>query len=164
MSLGQVTINGQTYVERLQIFPFEQNVTVSGQVINTRLILPGVANFRLKGLTRTVVQNHAVSTSFPFKFRLGNSDGSTYYSAAGTNGTLGSNSPSGGSTDAVLDSLMFGNGQFPYPLPVPLFYSASGAILMYVEDVSNNATGSPYTIYFGFHGSYLLQPQGSATS
>jgi hypothetical protein len=39
-----------------------------------------------------------------------------------------------------------------------LFYSASGAIMMEIEDISNQ---SPYTIYFGFHGSYLLQPQGS---
>ena len=154
---GQIKINGVTYTERLQIFPFEFNVSQNGQLSNgVRLVLPGVANFRLKGLTRTVVKSNAVSTACPFKFRLGNSDGSTWYSQGGVGATLGTNSPAGGSTDRVLDSLMFGSGQFPYPLVVPLFYSASGAIMMEIEDISQN---QPYTIYFGFHGSYLLQSQ-----
>jgi hypothetical protein len=159
---GQVTINGVNYTERLQIFPFEFNVTTNGQISNTvRLVLPGVANFWLKGLTRSVAKSNAIVTTCPFKFRLGNSDGTTWYSQSGVGATLGSNSPTGGSTDAVLDSLMFGSGQFPYPMPVPLFYSASSAIMMYIEDISNQ---SPYTIYFGFHGSYLLQSQNSGSN
>jgi hypothetical protein len=156
---GQIKINGVTYTERLQIFPFEFNITTNGQLsTGVRFVLPGVANYRLKGLTRVTVKSNAVVTTCPFKFRLGNSDGTTWYSQGGVGATLGSNSPSGGSTDRVADSLMFGSGQFPYPLVVPLFYSASGAIMMEIEDISNQ---SPYTIYFGFHGSYLLQPQGS---
>jgi hypothetical protein len=164
MSYGQVTVNGVTYIERVQIFPLEVQVANSGQIITgQRVVLPGVANFRLKGLTRTVVKSNAVTTACPFKFRLGNSDGSTWYSQGGVTGTLGSNSPAGGSIDRVLDSLMFGSGQFPYPLIPSLYYSASGAILYEVEDISSNA---PYTIYFGFHGSYLLQapPSGSSGS
>lgn len=161
---GQVTINGQTYTERIDILPFEFDVQTNGQITNgVRYVLPGIANFRLKGLTRTTVKTHQVSTACPFKFRLGNSDGSTWYSQQGVGATLGQNSPAGGSTDAVLDSLMFGTGQFPYPIPVPLFYSASGSIMMYIEDVSNNA---PYTIYFGFHGSFLFiaQPASKGVS
>lgn len=154
---GQIKINGQTYTERLQIFPFEFNVTINGGVYTgVNLVLPGVANFRLKGLTRTVVKSNAVVTTCPFKFRLGNSDGATWYSQGGNGASLGSNSPTGGSIDRVLDSLMFGSGQFPYPLVVPLFYSASSAIKMEIEDISQQ---QPYTIYFGFHGSYLLQSQ-----
>ena len=154
MSYGQVTIDGKTYVERTQIFPLEVNVTVNGQIITgQQIVLPGVANFRLKGLTRTVLKSNAVSTACPFKFRLGNSDGSIWYSQGGNGATVGSNSPTGGSADRVLDALMFGNGQFPYPLVVPLFYSASGGIGWEVEDCSNQ---QPYTIYFGFHGAYLL--------
>lgn len=159
---GQVTIGNTTYTERIDILPFEFDVVNNGQISNgVRYVLPGIANFRMKGLTRSTVKNHAVVTNCPFKFRLGNSDGTTWYSQAGTMNTLGQNSPAGGSTDAVLDSLMFGTGQFPYPLTVPLFYSASGAVLMYVEDVSNNA---PYTIYFGFHGSFLFVAQPNTSS
>ena len=154
MSYGQVTINGKNYTERIQIFPLEVDVTSNGQILTGSLQLPGVANFRLKGLTRVVVKTHAVSSACPFKFRLGNSDGSVWYSQGGVNGTLGTNSPAGGSIDRVLDSLMFGNGQFPFPLVVPLYYSASGSIRWEVEDVSSNST---YTIYFGFHGSYLFE-------
>lgn len=156
---GQIKINGVTYIERLQIFPYELQCSANGQISSgINLQLPGVANFRLKGLTRTVVKSNAVVTTCPFKFRLGNSDGSTWYSQGGNNAPLGSNSPSGGSIDRVLDSLMFGSGQFPYPLVVPLFYSASSSIRMEFEDISGN---SPYTVYLGFHGSYLLQPQNS---
>jgi hypothetical protein len=154
MSYGQVTINGVNYTERIQIFPYEFSISANGQMSNTRFVLPGVANFRLKGLTRTVIKSNAPSTTCPFKFRLGNSDGSTWYSQGGTGATLGVGSPAGGSIDRVLDSLMFGTGQFPYPLVVPLFYSASGSIPMEIEDISNN---QPYTIYFAFHGSYLFQ-------
>jgi hypothetical protein len=155
---GQITINGQTYTTRWQIFPYEVQVASNGQIIYTNALLPGVANFMLKGLTRATVKSNAVVTTCPFKCKIGNSDGTVWYSQGATNGTLGSNSPTGGSIDRVLDSLMFGSGQFPYPLPVPLFYSASSSIKLEIEDISNQ---SPYTIYFGFHGSYLFQPQGS---
>ena len=153
MSYGQVTINGKTYTERAQIFPLEVDVISNGQILTGALQLPGVANFRLKGLTRVTVKNHAIS-ALPFKFRLGNSDGATWYSQGGVNGQLGTNSPAGGSIDRVIDSLMFGSGQFPFPLVVPLYYSASGSIRYEIEDVSNSPT---YTIYFAFHGAYLFE-------
>jgi hypothetical protein len=135
----------------------EISCTANGQIITgQRVVLPGVANFILKGLTRAVVKSNAVqTTACPFKFRLGNSDGSVYYSQGGATGTLGAASPAGGSIDRVLDPLMFGNGAFPYPLPTPLFFSASGAIIWEFEDVSNN---QPYTVYAAFHGAYLLEP------
>ena len=78
-----------------------------------------------------------------FRFKLGNSDGATWYSASGV----------GGTTDRVLDTLIFGSGQFPFALIPPLFYSANANIQYEVEDVSNVV---PYTIFFNFIGSYLL--------
>lgn len=153
MSYGIVTIDGKNYIERIQIFTLEVDVATNGAILQGSLVLPGVANFRLKGLTRAVLKNNVPSTVCPFKFRLGNSDGSTWYSQGGNGASLGTNSPTGGSTDRVMDSLMFGNGQFPYPLTVPIFYGASSSIKWEVEDCSNQAT---YTIYFGFHGAYLI--------
>jgi hypothetical protein len=150
---GQVTVDGKNFIERIQTFTLEQDVTSNGQILQGSLVLPGVANFRLKGLTRAVLKSHAPSTACPFKFRLGNSDGNTWYSQGGNSAQLGSNSPVGGSTDRVLDSLIFGNGQFPFPLTVPIFYGASSSIKWEIEDCSNNA---PYTIYFGFQGAYLI--------
>ena|ERR1700723_217693 len=162
MSYGQVTIDGVKYIERVQVFPMEVSVTVNGQIQTPRMVLPGVANFRLKGLTRTTINSttHAV-TAFPFKFRIGNSDGSIFYVNGGVGATLGAASPVGGSTDRVLDSLIFGNGQFPWPVPVPIFYGASSSIVCEFEDVTNAATATPYTIYLGFHGAYLIPSSSS---
>jgi hypothetical protein len=142
-SFGTITINGKNYVERLQIFPFEISITSNPQVLTQqRVVLPGVADFLLKGLTRATVVSGAV-TARPFKFKLGNTDGAVWYMAGGL----------GGTTDRVLDTLCFGNGQFPYPIIPAIFYSASSSILFEIEDVSSSV---PYTIYGAFHGSYLL--------
>lgn len=142
---GRVTINGKDYIERVQSFPVELTVTVALSVITQqRVALPGVANFLLKALAReTVIAG--VPTVRRFRFKLGNSDGSTWYSAAGN----------GGTTDRVLDSLIFGSGQFPYALTPPIFYSANSSINFEVEDVGGVA-GVPYTIFMHFIGSYLL--------
>ena len=143
MQYGVVTIDGQQYVERAQIFPYDLNITTNYQILTQqRVTLPGVANFLLKGLTRETTVN-GQSTAIRFKFRLGNSDGSTWYISGG----IGSN------TERALDTLCFGSGMFTYPIIPPIPYSAGSNIIFEVEDLSGAA---PYVINFAFHGAYLI--------
>ena len=151
MQYGIVEIDGQQYVERAQIFPANVNVTVNFQVLTQqRVTLPGVANFLLKGLTRETTANGA-STSIRFKFRLGNSDGQTWYISGGV----------GADSDRAIDTAVFGSGMFPYPLIPPIPYSAGANIVFEIEDISGIATATPYVINMAFHGSYLI-PVGAA--
>lgn len=148
MQYGVVTIDGVQYIERAQIFPFDLTMNQNFQVLmQQRLSLPGVANFLLKGLTREVTIN-GVSQARRFKFRLGNSDGSTWYFSGGI----------GGTTERVVDTNCFGTAQFPYPLIPPIPFSAGANIMFEVEDISGN---TPYVINFAFHGSYLIPVSGS---
>jgi hypothetical protein len=143
MQYGVVTIDRQDYIERAQVFPLDLTINQNFQILmQQKVALPGVANFLLKGLTREVTVNGA-SDSRRFKFRLGNSDGTTWYFAGGI----------GSTTDRVIDTCCFGTGQFPFPLIPPIPYSAGASILFEVEDLSGAA---PYTISFAFHGSYLI--------
>ena len=142
-SAGQVTIDGKQYTKRHQVLPLEVPVTVNGQVITPTLTLPGIAMFMLRGLTREILQNNLPVTNIRFRFRLGNSDGGIWYSVGGV----------GGTTDRVIDTLMFGSGQFPYILDPFILFTASASLKLEVEDLSQNA---PYTIYFGFQGAWLL--------
>lgn len=142
---GTVMINGKTYIEREQSFPLQVDVTVNNQVKTGSLVLPGTADFWLKAMMRETVVS-GVSTAERFKFRLGNSDGSTWYQSGGA----------GGATDRVIDTLLFGSGQFPFVLCPYIYYSASGSLLYEVEDITGTATATPYTIYFSFRGSYLI--------
>jgi len=144
---GVVNINGNNYLERWQIIPIQVSVTVNAQIIAPFTSpLPGVYDFRLKALTRETLVNGAPAVR-RFRFKLGNSDGAIWYSQGGL----------GSTTDRVLDSLMFGNGQFPYPIIPALFYGKNASFNMEVEDLSNAV---PYTIAFAFHGAYLI-PVGS---
>lgn len=142
MGYGTIQINGKTYVERDQTFPMEVAVTVNLSVQRVVLALPGVADFLLKSLTRETVVAGA-SAARRFRFRFGNTDGGTYYQSGGN----------GGATDRVIDTLIFGSGQFPFVLCPYIFYSASASIVCEIEDVSSN---QPYTIFFAFRGSYLF--------
>ena len=139
MGYGTVTIGGKTYIEREQTFPYELAVTVNLSVTKVSLTLPGTADFWLKALTRETVVNGA-SAARRFKFKLGNSDGSTWYQSGGA----------GGTTDRVIDTLLFGSGQFPFVLNPYIYNGASSSIQMEIEDVCYN---QPYTIYFAFRGS-----------
>jgi len=139
---GTVTINGQTYIEREQSFPLVVDVSTNGGIYNGTLALPGTADFWLKALTRETVVSGA-SEARRFSFRLGNSDGSTWYQSGGA----------GGSTDQVIDTLLFGSGQFPFVLNPYIYYSASGSIQYQITDISQD---QPYSIYFSFRGSYLI--------
>ena len=146
MQFGVVTIDGVQYIERSQIFPAVNDVTANQQILAQQKVnLPGVANFLLKGLTREVTVA-GISQARRFRFRLGNSDGMTWYFAGGI----------GSPTQRVMDTLCFGTAQFPYPLIPPIPYSAAASIVYEIEDVSLLA---PYTINFGFHGSYLIPVQ-----
>jgi hypothetical protein len=151
MQYGVVTIDGQQYVERAQIFPYDVNIISPYQILTQlRVTLPGVANFLLKGLTRETTVN-GISTAERFKFRLGNSDGATWYISGG----IASN------TERCLDTLCFGNGMFPFPLIPPIPYSAGSNIIFEVEDLTglvdvNGVPFSGYTINFAFHGAYLI--------
>jgi hypothetical protein len=141
---GVVTIDGQDYVERAQVFPAIVNITTNNQIlIAQRVVLPGVANFLLKGLTRETVDALGFSQALRFRFRLGNSDGGTWYISAGI----------GEPNDRVIDTAVFGTGQFPFVLIPPIPYSAGANITYEIEDVSGQA---PYVINLAFHGSYLI--------
>ena len=145
---GVVTMDGQDYIERIQVFPVTFSVTQQYQVsTGQRVTLPGVANFRLKGLTREVIQNGA-TVALRFAFRLGNSDGTTWYFSGGL----------GETTDRVIDTCCFGTGAFPFPLTPPLSYSAGSNIMFEIEDLGTyqEPTFVPYTINLAFHGSYLI--------
>lgn len=148
MQYGVIEIDGQEYIERVQVFPQDVTVTTALQIqTQLRVTLPGIANFLLKGLTRETTAGGA-SVVRRFKFRLGNSDGQTWYIAGGV----------GANTDRAMDTLVMGTGAFPYPLIPPIPYSAGANIVFEVEDISGAV---PYTINFAFHGSYLI-PVGTA--
>ena len=157
MQYGVIEIDGQQYIERAQIFPQDVPITTNFQVVQGRVTLPGVANFTLKGLTRDITA--AVTAVRRFKFRLGNSDGQTWYVSGGI----------GSTTDRVVDTLIFGNGSFPYPVIPPIIYSAGANINFEIEDISGLVTtDGTYTINLAFHGSYLIPvgtaPQGSLST
>lgn len=156
MSYSVVQINGKTYAQREQSFPLEVGVATAGQFIKTSVQLPGTADFWLKILMRDSLAGIAsippgpVGPSVPrrFRFRLGNTDGATWYQAGGV----------GGNTDRVIDTLLFGNAQFPFVLCPYIYYSSSASILIEIEDLAGAAL-VPYTIFFSFRGAYLVPTQ-----
>lgn len=142
---GIVEINGKRYTERFQTIPAQ--ITVSGTtLVNGAVVLPGESKFWLKGLTREVVAGGAPVTDRRFLFKLGNSDGSIWYSSAPN--------AIGGTSDLVLDSLLFGTGQFPFIVVPHLIYSETASITYQYQSI---AGATPYTIYMAFHGSYLTE-------
>lgn len=138
-----ITIGGVKYIPRKQTFPAEVTVSVANSIQSQlRLVIPGTYNFILKGLMRDTVAAGA-SVSRRFKFKFGNTDGATWYSQGGV----------GGTTDRVLDNLIFGNAQFPGVVIPGIYYDKNAAIMYEVEDISATV---PYTIYLGFEGIYLI--------
>lgn len=142
---GVVTINGVNYVERYTEIPFEVTISSNLQVLpSQRLVLPGIAPFMLKALKRAVIKAGAVVNTCPFKFKFGNTDGGIWYTQLGI----------GGTNDRVIDSLIFGSGQFPKIVNPYILYQPAASITMEFEDLSSN---SPYVIGMSFEGSLLLQ-------
>ena len=140
---GIVEIGGNKFVERLQVFPSEVAVTVNNQVQdNLSLVLPGIAGFWLKGLTAQVVAANVPAVRL-YRFRFRNSDGGVNYVGGGV----------GAASSRVVNNLITGTGQFPFPIIPHIYFSPTGSILYEIEDLSANV---PYTIYFGWHGSFLI--------
>ena len=128
---GVVEIDGNQYLERWQIIPFQQLINVNNQVVQANVPLPGVYDFRLKALTRDILNVSNVSdlVDYRFRCRIGNTDGDIRYSQGGL----------GSTTDRVLDTLMFGTGQFPYPVVPPIFYGKNASIILELEDLTGAA-------------------------
>lgn len=142
-SFGIINIDGRNYLKQPQWFPFQKAVTVNLETDTTqRLILPGSYPFMLQYLTREVLDAAGAPATRRFLYRFGNSDGNVWYAQGGV----------GGTSDRVMDNLIFGNAQFPGALPVPIIYQPNASIQMEFQDVSNNA---PYVIHLGFWGVYL---------
>jgi hypothetical protein len=147
-------LDGVEYIERPQIFPAEVTITRAGQVItNLRLTMPGHANFLLKGLSRDVTRpGSPTSQDRRFRFRMLNMEGSTWFFSSGL----------GIFDDRVVDTLCFGDGQFPFPLVPPIPVQSNGTLFFEVEDMAIGAQDInflPYTIYFAFHGTYIVPVQ-----
>lgn len=143
-SFGQVEINGTVYNTRPRYFTYQQSIAAFTTYAPVQLTLTGEAPFLLQALTRATISGAGadVTNTTRFLFKLGNTDGAIWYNTAGNGGTV----------DRLVDSLMFGNGQFPHILPVPIFYSASASIRFEIQDLSNSA----YNLYIGFQGVLLL--------
>jgi hypothetical protein len=141
--VSTVTINGKSYIERPQFFPLDVAVVTAGVYLqNQRLNLPGLAPFRLKALTREVTTG-GVSSANRFKFKMGNTEGGVWYCGAGI----------GGVNDLVVDTLIFGNGQFPFPVIPSIIYESNASIMFEIQDISLTV---PYTISLCFEGTYLF--------
>lgn len=156
MNTGIQTINGNEYIEKVQIFPiWLQNVASNALLLNQQVATPGNYMFRLKALTRlTIVAG--VPTVRPFLFRLGGTSDTSWF----TGGAVPLNT-SGVQTDRVLDSNIFGTGQFPFPLIPDILFPAGSNITFEIQDVSNNG---PYDIHLAFHGTYLVPINSSTNS
>lgn len=149
---GELTINGQTYIERNITLFQDVTVTAASEVIrNRRVQLPGTAPFVCKGLVRVTLTAAGVDITATqrFRFRYGNNDGNIWYVVPGV----------GGTNDRAIDLLMFGpNRAFP-GLTLPFNYFTPNSVIPFeVEDI-NGAANVPYTIQLGFIGSYLF-PKG----
>lgn len=151
---GQVTLDGQNYIERPQLFVADLQISTQKQVFTgLRLTLPGTADFLLKGLSRDITQpGQPDSQDELFRFRLVNAEGTSWFFTGGL----------GIFDDRVVSTLCFGSGQFPYPLIPPIPIHANGSLIYEVEDMGlRDATHYPYIIHFGFHGAYLIPATGS---
>lgn len=149
---GVVTLDGQQYIERHQLFVADIQVDVPyQQFTGLRLTMPGTANFLLKGLSREVTTpGQLVNQEQFFRFRIVNSEGTTWYFTGGL-GIL---------DDFVISPLCFGNGMFPFPLIPPVPIHSTGSLVYEIQDTTRNQATIPnpypYVIHLGFHGVYLI--------
>lgn len=160
---GQVTLDGQQYIERPQIFVADIEIDQPFEVLTgLRLTVPGVADFLLKGIGRyispppTALQPSTFDALF--RFRLVNAEGTTWYFTGGL----------GIFDDRVVSTLCFGSGQFPFPLIPPIPIHASGSLIYEIEDLAIRGTDPypelfPYTIRLAFYGAYLIPATGGGT-
>jgi len=111
------------------------------------VVLDGNGGFLLKSLM--VVYSQTAGSNNYFRCRLGNSDGSQWYSSAGV-------VSGGGGNDRVHSLLMFGNGQFPVSVNPYILYLPNGSINLDLQDISGNSN----TVEFAFTGSKLFDYNG----
>lgn len=133
---GRIKFGGKNYIERFWTYTNITTLTANGTALN-RVVMDGEAHFLLKLLTR--------QSTGGFRMRLGTSEGGTWFSGAGV--------VTGGGNDRVLDTLIFGDGQFPFPVVPHIFFPKSAALIMDLQDVSGNTN----TLEFAFHGSKLIE-------
>jgi hypothetical protein len=133
---GRLNIGGKNYIERFWTYT---NITVltANQILTSRIVLDGEADFLLKLNCR--------DSTGAFRIRLGTSDAGIWFSSCGN--------VQGGGNDRVLDTLFFGNGQFPFPVVPHIWFPRSAALIMDLQDIS----GSGNTLEFAFHGSKLIE-------
>ena len=145
---GMVNIDGQNYVERFVALPHDEVITAANVVLTgRRLVLPGVAPFVLKGIARESIAA-GVIVARRFRFKFGNTDGGTWYSMSGI----------GGLNDRVVDTMIFGSGQFPFPIVPNIMYGSQASITYEIEDMA--AAAVPYTIHMTFYGAFLIPVAG----
>lgn len=132
---GNITYRGQQFSERMHIYPLNNIVIGAGAVLQARLVIESDYDWVLKLLTR--------ATTNRFFCRLGFSEGAIWVSSTGVNVAV--------PNDRVLDTLMFGDAQFPFPVVPWVFIPKGGAIILDLQDA-----GAGSTTNFAFHGSKLI--------
>jgi hypothetical protein len=140
-SYGTIELGGVTYLEKFWVYTSIFTVAASGY-LQPRVTLDGDGGFLLKYLEVQYSQSGGLPNYF--RIRLGNSDGSQWYSGAGI-------VAGGGANDRVHSALLLGNGQFPFPVIPYILYLPNGSINMDVQDISGNSN----TIEMAFVGSKL---------
>ena len=144
---GIVTIGGHDYIEKF--FQYTSTVTITPNgFLQPRVVMDGDGAFLLK--ETMVVYSQTGGVNNYFRARLGNSDGSQWYSSAGI-------VSGGAANDRVHSLLAFGNGQFPFPIIPYILFTPQGAINLDLQDISGNTN----VIEFAFTGSKLYDYAGS---
>ena len=139
---GIIELGGRKYIEKYYQYTLSGLSIAANASQQPKIVLDGNGGFLLKSLM--VVYSTASGGNDYFRCRLGNSDGSQWYSSAGVV------SGSGGS-DKVHSLLMFGNGQFPVPVNPYILFLPNGAIYLDIQ----NLTASTISPEFAFTGSKL---------
>lgn len=146
-SYGTIELGGKTYLEKFYIYTIIFNANFGALAAGTSFIQPRVV---LQGDGGFLLKYLAVQYSFTgaapnyFRCRLGNSDGSQWYSSAGI-------VAGGGGNDRVHSTSLFGNGQFPFPIIPYILYLPNGSINLDIQDLS----GVSNQVEIAFIGSKL---------
>lgn len=159
---GVITLDGVEYIETPRVFTLPVTLTTSNQLVsNIPFTLPGVAPFLLKGLAREIISRDEAfrigSEDRRFRFRIYGSQSAPWFFTSGL----------GITDDRVVDTTIFGSGQFPFPLIPPVPVPANGTLFIDIEDMGFQDPIQtwyfPYTVHLVFHGTYLIptQDQGS---
>ncbi len=146
-SYGILQLGDKTYLEKFYIYTTIFNANSGAIAAGTaftqpRVVLQGDGGFLLKYLEVQYSQTNGAPNYF--RCRLGNSDGQQWYSSAGI-------VAGGGGNDRVHSALMFGNGQFPFPVIPYILFLPNGSINLDIQDLS----GVSNQVEMAFVGSKL---------